>query len=738
MKKWLCMLVCCLSVYVQAQVWTLKEKEPAVPGTWWCFRNTVTLDEQPRSLELRLAADTKYWLWVNGELQVSEGGLKRGPNPLDTYCDVITSLPALRAGKNTVALLVWYFGKDGFSHRNSPTAGISFSLFCDGKEVEPDAKWRVKKHPAYYVPQGEQPNYRLAESNIGFDAVKDIPFMSPDYDDKKWKKATEISLEKAGWNQLVDRPIPFWKDYGLKPYAKTEMQDDTLLRAYLPCNAQITPYIRLKAPAGKCIRIRTDNYRGGSATNVFAEYRTCEGEQTFECKGWMNGHYVQYELPEGVEVLDVKYRETGYDTSFAGSFSCDDPMLTRLWDKSQRTLYITMRDTYMDCPDRERAQWWGDVVNELGEAFYALDEKAHLLTRKGIHELMGWQRADSTIFAPVPAGNYKDELPMQMLASVSHYGFWTYYMGTGDRQTIADMLPRVKKYIHVWKTDAQGLVIPRSGGWTWGDWGENKDMTLLFNLWYVIALKGYEEMNQLAGEAEEAAWARTTADKLRKVFHCTFWNGKYYISPGYQGKPDDRAQALAVVSGVLPKELYPVIRPFFSTWYHASPYMEKYVLEALCTMGYYQDALNRMKLRYRAMIESPLTTLWEGWGIGSEGFGGGTYNHAWSGGPLTILSQYIAGIETLEPAFRTFRVAPHPAHLNFIRTQVPLSGGRRIVFEMDKSAHGGTMYLRVPEGTSAQVVLPAEFQRWSVNGELKNERQLTLAAGEWHFEMSEK
>lgn len=78
MKKWLCMLVCCLSVYVQAQVWTLKEKEPAAPGTWWCFRNTVTLDEQPRSLELRLAADTKYWLWVNDELQVSEGGLKRG------------------------------------------------------------------------------------------------------------------------------------------------------------------------------------------------------------------------------------------------------------------------------------------------------------------------------------------------------------------------------------------------------------------------------------------------------------------------------------------------------------------------------------------------------------------------------------------------------------------------------------------------------------------------------------
>ena len=33
------------------------------------------------------------------------------------------------------------------------------------------------------------------------------------------------------------------------------------------------------------------------------------------------------------------------------------------------------------------------------------------------------------------------------------------------------------------------------------------------------------------------------------------------------------------------------------------------------------------------------TTLFEGWGIGQEGFGGGTINHAWSGGPLTLLSQ---------------------------------------------------------------------------------------------------
>lgn len=46
---------------------------------------------------------------------------------------------------------------------------------------------------------------------------------------------------------------------------------------------------------------------------------------------------------------------------------------------------------------------------------------------------------------------------MQMLASVGYYGFWTYYMGTGDKSTIKTVYPNVKKYIHVWKLDKEDL-----------------------------------------------------------------------------------------------------------------------------------------------------------------------------------------------------------------------------------------------------------------------------------------
>lgn len=87
-------------------------------------------------------------------------------------------------------------------------------------------------------------------------------------------------------------------------------------------------------------------------------------------------------------------------------------------------------------------------------------------------------------------------------------------------------------------------------------------------------------------------------------------------------------------------------------------------------MGYPDDALVRMKERFLPMVESELTTLWEGWGIGSEGYGGGTYNHAWSGGGLTLLSQYVAGIAPLEPGYTKVRIKPQLGPLHQVEAQI--------------------------------------------------------------------
>lgn len=701
----------------------------AVAGDWYCFRGNMNVDNVEKIQEVRIAADTKYWLWVNGELQVFEGGLKRGPNPNDSYVDVIKNIDGFKSGDNQITLLVWYFGKDGFSHRNSPTAGVSMSVVCGDTTLESDASWRVAKAPGYYFPKANMPNYRLSESNVGFDARNAQDWSSVTFDDSAWESVKVLDTQEAGWGELIERPIPMWKDFGLQSYEKV-VEENGVIAAYLPYNCQITPYLKVRSESGVTIDIRTDNYRGGGSPNVYAEYITTQGEQEYESYGWMNGHIVYYTIPEGVEVIDLKYRQTGYDTEFAGSFACSDEFYNSLWDKSQRTLYVTMRDTYMDCPDRERAQWWGDVVNELGEAFYSLDGKAHLLTRKGIHELMDYQRADSTIYAPVPAGNWHQELPMQMLASVGYYGFWTYYMGSGDRQTIEYVYPKVKKYLELWQVDDDGFVVPRKGGWTWGDWGDNKDMELLFNLWYAIALDGFEQMANLVGQNQDAVSAAQVSKRLKEQFHNRYWNGKYYVSPDYTGEPDDRAQALAIVAGVLPCELYPTIRPFFEQQHHASPYMEKYVMQALCQMGYYDDTLERIKRRFGAMVDSHYTTLWEGWGIGKEGFGGGSNNHAWSGGGLTILSQYFAGISTIEPKFKSFEVSPNLGSLEWINSVTPTEFGN-IELYVEQDENRMVSQLVVPEQTTALYIIPQWAQSVKVGGRKYRGESIKLKPGKY-------
>ncbi|WP_367888910.1 hypothetical protein [Polaribacter irgensii] len=79
-----------------------------------------------------------------------------------------------------------------------------------------------------------------------------------------------------------------------------------------------------------------------------------KGVQAHENLGWINCQEVYYVLPKGIKVLDLQYRETGYASEFTGSFDCSDDFYKRLWIKAERTLYATMRDTCIDCPNRER------------------------------------------------------------------------------------------------------------------------------------------------------------------------------------------------------------------------------------------------------------------------------------------------------------------------------------------------------------------------------------------------
>lgn len=717
-------LICSFSTFADQWKgkWIVTFDNQNITNTWYGFRKQVQIDKLPNKAIARIAVDSKYWLWINGSLAVFEGALKRGPNPTDTYYDEVDISPWLKEGTNTIAVLVWYFGKDGFSHISSGKGGLLFECITPEFQIISDKTWIGCVMKAYGTSQKALPNFRLSESNISYDARKEIAnWTDANFHANSWQNVRVFG--EAGcfpWNKLHKRPIPLFKDFGLKSYAETYQKGDTLV-CTLPYNCQFTPYIKLKAPAGKVIEMFTDNLLlFDSSFSIWGEYITKNGTQEYEQLPWINGHKMHYVIPKDVEVLDVQYRETGYDTDFTGFFSCSDAFLNKLWEKAQRSLYITMRDNFMDCPDRERAQWAGDAVNESLESYYALSPSSQLLVRKWLKETVDWQRKDGSMFAPVPAGNWFDELPGQVLATIGEYGLWYYYLYSKDKELITDLYPRIKKYLELWEPDGKGTMKCREGDWTWGDWGDNRDMMLLYNLWYYIAIRGMYNVAQELNYQKDAQACKHFLEEFKNSFNNQFWTGKAYRHPDYQDATDDRVQALAVVSGIAELSKFPQILEVFKQEEHASPYMEKYVFEAMMIMGYEDEAIERHKKRFSYMVNHPdYTTLFEGWGIGKEGFGGGTVNHGWSGGGLVICSQYICGISPLTPGFDQFKVMPHPGSLSFAKTSLQtIKGEIQSGFEIKDNKF--ILEVEIPSETKAIVGVPKlkDYSTIRMNGKV--------------------
>lgn len=697
-------------------------------NTWIEFEKDFNLNKKPAEAFVKIAADSKYWLWLNDTLAVFEGSLKRGPNPNDGYYDEVNIAPYLKKGNNKLKILLCYFGKPGFSHKNSGQSGLIF----DGESIGlvSDSTWLSRRLPEYGTAGLPKTNYRLSESNIRYDAqLEGTGQLRPSVELGKWGDGP--------WNNLIERPIPQWRNHGIV-YAEPEIGNDgqgnKVLSIRLPYNMQLTPVIELNDPAGNTeISIETDHVKGGSADCVRAEYVTKQGNQKYESLGWMNGDILRIIYPENspVNVSRVGYRETGYDTDFEGSFICSDSTINRFWDKAMRTLYVNMRDNYFDCPDRERAQWWGDVTILTGQSFYQLSPKANALIKKAINELVDWQKPDGSLYAPIPSENWSKELPAQSLASISPYGFTYYFLHTADTATMKHVYEPVKRYLSLWELDEDGLTAERKGGWAWGDWGTNTDMRLILAAWHYLALKSAIQLAQLNGEQQDIAGYKTRMDSIAAAFN-KCWNGYAYRHPSYQGETDDRVQAMAVLTGIADSSKYDKIYNLFKTQEHASPYMEKYVLEALMKMGHGDYAINRFKKRFGEMIaDTAHSTLFEGWQEG--GFGGGSTNHAWSGGMLTVIAENVCGVRPLIPGWREFIVNPNPL-LNECAIEIPTVAGM-ITEKFKDTDKTFILNVGVPAGTKAIIKLPEHnYKEIKLNGKIiKAEDIKPLGKGTYTF-----
>lgn len=355
-----------------------------------------------------------------------------------------------------------------------------------------------------------------------------------------------------------------------------------------------------------------------------------------------------------------------------------------------------MRDNFMDCPDRERAQWWGDVTSEMIMTMYSMDSNSYLLYQKGVEAMLSHIDETKVLQTVVPISGDYFELPVQQLAGI--VGFLTYYEYTGDKAFIEKVYDASLDYLKLWEIGENNLVVHRSGSWDWPDWGSKADMTAIENAWVYYALSATEKMAEILGKDGDIPFITERKAAISKGYKA-LWTEDGFKSKDAR-KPDDRANALAVLSGLAEKEQFDTIKNVLTSTENSSPYMEYYVLEALCKMGEYEAAKERIKSRYGDMVNEDYSTLWEFWDSWR-----GTKNHAWSGGPLVIMSKHFAGITPLEAGYEKVKIDPQYNLSDSLSCTVPSVKGL-ISLDYENTPDGYIIDLTVPQGMKAVLYVP--------------------------------
>ncbi len=105
-----------------------------------------------------------------------------------------------------------------------------------------------------------------------------------------------------------------------------------------------------------------------------------------------------------------------------------------------------------------------------------------------------------------------------------------------------------------------------------------------------------------------------------------------------------------------------------------------------------------MKSRFEPMVQTNIekgyTTLWEYF---QEGMG--TYNHAWSGGSLFLLSKYVGGISSTSAGFKSYNIKPVLDNFETLETKVNTLDG-----DISVKKDGKTLTVTVPNGNGSLIL----------------------------------
>lgn len=558
-------------------------------------RRTFEMDGAPDSARLRITASDRYVVFVNGTY------LGRGParsDPRRKSYDAYDVAAYLRPGRNTLAVRAYRYGtvhppaKIG----NTWTVGERAGLWAELKiragsgeswTIGTDGSWRVRPADGWDRKVDVISNYPMGCTV--YDANKDpINWMTVDFDDTSWEKATTIPDVELEWVLLEARDIPMMQEHETFPERVIEVgevidvglpgQRDIfgLLNAELhfPLRNAIAkdpeavlqedgrsaefqgkfagakgirspyiildfgrqlfgfPRIRLSAEKGAILDMgygeQIQEGRMPFAPQRGDRYIARQGEQVWELPEYQQFRYLHLTLRSTyfpIRIESISVNKYSYPAPQRGRFTCSDPLLTKLWQACIDTTYLSMEDMIVCDACRERAVFTvGDGGHGIHGVYVGYGDLPLIDHHLRLYPLS--ERGTGRLQTLYPPENpWNHSIPQ-------FYSQWSarlreHLLFTGRRELLEELYPSVRRQIDWYEAHRDGMGVLRElPGWNWLDWTpvDVRGANFATNAIYA---KGLEDAAWLAEQMDQLSDAdrwKKIAAEVRSSLRRNFWN----------------------------------------------------------------------------------------------------------------------------------------------------------------------------------------------------------------------
>ena len=651
------------------------------------FRKSFTLNGPIKKGTLFASALGVFYIWINGT-PVGNDYLSPG------WVDYSKKLPFQRYDithllneKNGIGAALadgWAVGhlgstdtfkRNGYSDRIEFTALIRLE-YQDGtvEEISTDSTWRaaagaIRRSDIY---MGEVVDARMDLGNIS----------DPDYDDSQWDIPQTVQFKFSRNIYLEEVKIPpivvkhRFTPKLIKKEGNTYLYDVTQnISGVLSCVFRGQWGAKVVLRHGELLldgRLYTENLRKAEATDTYI-LAGC-GEEHFRPLFTFHGfRYAQITVVGDCEILDVTAEVMYTDLPATGSFSCSDPIATKVYQNAlwgQRGNFLNVPT---DCPQRdERLGWTGDAQVFCQSAMFNMD--CRVFYEKYLADVRDAQLGNGVIPAVAP---------LPPVGTFAYTGYdaaagwaeaiaeipWCHYRMYGDKKILRDNLAAAKKLLDYYEIESPDHIRGYAG--RYGDWlslGTKTDLSVISTLYYARCAWLVGQMCEILGDFEEEKYKILYAS-IRSAFR------KKFLSP--EGKILSDTQSAYVIAyqfGIIDRA--EAKENLERKWIEDEEKLTcgflgiRFLLPTLCEIGRRDIAYHLITTTeypsWGYSVKNGATTIWERWdsftldkGIRK---GMNSFNHYSLGSCTEWMYTYVLGIRPTEdaPGFQKLSICAYP------------------------------------------------------------------------------